>query len=371
MSFSLGIVGLPNVGKSTLFNALTNLQVEAANFPFATISPNVGVVSVPDDRLEILAKLENSAKIIPTIIEFNDIAGLVKNAHKGEGLGNQFLSHIREVQAIVEVVRVFEDENITHVEGTIDPKRDIETIETELILADLQLVEKKLETLRSAAKGGKKDDILKAGIAQKYLEALSSGKLANSVALTDEEKKYRHEFPQLTNKPIIYVANIKQGVAPAVAEAAQSPRSQSRAGLDPRLGGDDNLIVLDCQIESEISQLPENERKSYLKELGLNESGLDQLIRTAYKTLGLITFFTAGPKETRAWTSPVGTKAPAAAGVIHTDFEKGFIKAEVINWKILVDAGGYVSAREKGLLRQEGREYVIKDGDVVHFKFNV
>ena len=358
MSFSLGIVGLPNVGKSTLFNALTNLQVEAANFPFATISPNVGVVPVPDERLEILAKLEKSEKIISTVIEFNDIAGLVKNAHKGEGLGNQFLAHIREVQAIVEVVRIFEDENITHVEGSIDPNRDIETIETELILADLQLVEKKLGTLRASAKGGNKDEILKAEIAQKYFDALSQAKLGNSVTLTDEEKKYGHEFPLLTNKPIIYVANSKFDI-----------NSKSYLLPNTKYVIPDTLI-LDAQLESEISQLPENERKEYLLELGLAESGLDKLIKKAYHTLGLITFFTAGPKETRAWTCKTGTKAPAAAGIIHTDFEKGFIKAEVINWKILVDAGGELPAKEKGLLRQEGKEYIIQDGDVVHFRFN-
>lgn len=351
MSFSIGIVGLPNVGKSTLFNAITNLQVEAANYPFATIEPNVGVVAVPDERLAALAKLEKSEKIVPTVIEFKDIAGLVAGAHQGAGLGNKFLSHIREVDAIVEVVRFFEDKNIIHVENRIDPKSDIETIETELILADLQSVEKKLENLKKAAKSNIHEDILRASIAQKYFDVLSAGKLANTVSLTEEEMKLNHEFPLLTTKPILYVANIKL--------------NQNSTINIP------NSIFVDAQIESEISQLPEIERADYLKELGLSESGLDKLIKASYEMLGLITFITAGPKESKAWTCKKGTLAPQAAGVIHTDFEKGFIKAEVINWKTLLDCGGYTPARDKGLLRQEGKDYVIQDGDVVHFKFNV
>ena len=340
---------MPNVGKSTLFNALTNLQVEAANYPFATIEPNVGIVPVPDERLEKLAALEKSEKIIPATIEFKDIAGLVAGAHKGAGLGNQFLSHIREVDAIVEVVRFFADPNVIHVDGKVDPKRDMETIETELVLADLQMVEKKFDTLKKTAKSGKKEDLLKASLAEKYFTALAAGNLANSVEPTPDESKYLFEFPLLTQKPILYLANTETGKPPPTTPGKK-------------------FVVLDCQLESEISQLPPSERKNYLKELGLTESGLDKLIKASYKMLNLITFFTAGPKETKAWTCRAGTRAPQAAGVIHTDFEKGFIKAEIINWQTLIDAGGDVAAKEKGLVRQEGKDYVIQDGGVVHFR---
>src|SRR3989344_4876664 len=294
---SVGFVGLPNVGKSTLFNAISGLQVEAANYPFATIEPNVGVVTVPEPRLDVLARIEKSKKTVPTVIEFKDIAGLVASAHKGEGLGNQFLAHVREVDAIVEVVRFFEDKNITHVSGNVDPKRDIETIETELILADLQLVEKKNENFKKSARSGKHEDIVKAALAQKYFDALSAGRLASSVSITEEEQKFMFEFPFLTNKPILYVANVK--------------------------------------------------------------SGLDRLIKAAYQTLGLQTFFTAGEQETRAWTITKGDKTPQAAGKIHTDFEKGFIKADAAAYDKFVEAPGWVKAREKGWARSEGKEYVV------------
>jgi hypothetical protein len=378
MSFSLGIIGLPNVGKSTLFNALTNLGVDVANYPFTTIEPNVGIVAVPDERLQKLAALEKPEKIIPTAIEFKDIAGLVKNAHQGEGLGNQFLSHIREVDAIVEIVRVFADPNVTHVSGSVDPQRDLEIIETELILADLQLLENKLETLKSAAKSGKHEDILKVGIGEKYYGALSAGKFASTVNLNDEEKKYLHEFPLLTNKPILYVANAKFDLEKKKFNAPSHEEGQGEVIVNhnhydplffsPSRGGENPTIILDCQLESELSELSEDERKEYLKELGLAESGLTKLIKAAYQILGLITFFTRQSNILQAWTCRVGTRAPQAAGLIHTDFEKGFIKAEVINWQTLLSCGGSKYAHEKGLLRTEGKDYMMQDGDVVNFR---
>ncbi|MDP3741446.1 MAG: redox-regulated ATPase YchF, partial [bacterium] len=298
-----------------------------------------------------LAALEKSEKIVPTTIQFVDIAGLVKGAHEGAGLGNQFLSHIREVDAIAQVVRVFQDDNVIHVDGKIDPKRDIETIETELVLADLQMVEKKLENLKSTAKGGNKEDIARAQLAQKYFDALSAGKRASTVSLNEEDLKFAHEFPLLSKKPTLFVANV-------------------RGNADFRIQNAE-FLTLDAQLESEIVQLPEEERQVYLKELGLAESGLDKLIKAAYKTLNLITFLTAGPKETRAWTIKAGTKAPQAAGVIHTDFERGFIKAEIINWQKLLEAGSWAKARDLGWIRLEGKDYVMADGDVTVFKFNV
>jgi len=350
MSFAIGIVGLPNVGKSTLFKALTKKSVDIANYPFCTISPNVGVVTVPDARLDALAKISQSAKIIPTVVEFVDIAGLVKGAHKGEGLGNKFLSNIREVDAIAHVVRAFADPNVIHVAGKVDPQSDRETINLELIFADLQVIDKRLQEENRKAKGQDKTAVATVAVLTKLKATLEQGKPARELELTPEEIISIKSFNLLTRKPVLEISNVDEDKA-----TVEIP----------------GTVVISAKIEAELADLDDSERVAYLKELGLKESGLDQLTRAAYVALGLLTFFTSGPKETRAWTVRRGAKSPEAAGKIHSDFERGFICSETINWKDLVDSGGEVNAKAKGLMRTEGKEYVMQDGDVVVFRFNV
>lgn len=361
----LGIVGLPNVGKSTLFNAITKAGAESANYPFCTIEPNVGMVSVPDERLDRLAEVYPSKKVIPTAIEFYDIAGLVEGASTGEGLGNKFLSHIREVAAIVHVVRCFEDEDIVHVSGDIDPVSDIEIINLELMLADIEVLQKRLSSAQRALKGDKSlaGEI---SLIEKALEALESEKSVRTLDLSEDEKKILRSLNLLSAKPIIYVANVSEDDLISGEGNKYVKKVEEIASKE-----DAEVVAVSAQIEQEIAELPDEEKKEFLLDLGLEHSGLDKLIKASYKLLGLMSFLTAGPQEARAWTIKIGTPAPEAAAKIHSDIQRGFIKAEVISFDDLMESGSMLAAKEKGLVRIEGKEYVMKDGDVVLFRFNV
>ena len=362
----LGIVGLPNVGKSTLFNALTNAGAESANYPFCTIEPNVGVVAVPDSRLDYLAKMHNPEKYTPAVIEFVDIAGLVKGASKGEGLGNKFLSHIREVDAILHVIRCFEDDNIIHVDGTINSLRDLETINLELIFSDIEMVERRIDRTKKAMKG---DKTLAAELEvfERLHTALSEGKCAREVELDESDRAYLYDTPLLTMKPVIYVANVSESEA-----GAEPVGNRNFDALKAQAEREHSQIIPICaQLEAEIAELEGEEKALFLEDMGISESGLDRLIKASYSLLGLISYLTAGPQEVRAWTIVKGTKAPGAAGKIHSDFERGFIRAEIVSFDDLVKHGSMNAVKEAGLYRSEGKDYVVKDGDIVLFRFNV
>ena len=366
-SMKLGIVGLPNVGKSTLFNSLTKAGAESANYPFCTIDPNVGVVTVPDPRLQQLANLYNSKKILPAVIEFVDIAGLVKGASKGEGLGNQFLSNIREVDAIVHVVRCFDDINVIHVDGNVNPLRDIETINLELIFSDIEIIDRRIS---KTSKGAKNDKALakELAILERLKAHLEEGHLAKNFETNDdEEEDFIASLTLLTHKPVIFAANVLEDDLADDAASNEHVASVRQFALEQG----SEVFVICAQIEQEIAELDDDERKMFLEDLGLSESGLEKLIKASYSLLGLISYLTAGEQETRAWTITNGTKAPGAAGKIHTDFERGFIRAEIVNYKDLIECGSLSAAKDKGLVRLEGKEYIVKDGDVILFRFNV